>query len=143
MPVSVAFIKATTVRRNSQETSYADQSFHIALHMAAKTTPNSPDYGRRLLLTLIDETASTTPQRKFVSVQQSDPSKTAFEDITYDAFANAVNRCSSWLEDELRRMESSKAMAYVGPQDLLYPILVIAIKTSYRVRSSIEMLHIL
>ena len=102
--------------------------------MATDTTPAFADYGRRLLTNLIEEIASTTPQRIFVSVQGPDPSTTAFEDITYHAFANAINKCSWWLENKLRGSVCTRTVAYIGPQDLLYPILVIAcIKTGYKV----------
>ncbi|RAK99268.1 NRPS-like enzyme [Aspergillus ibericus CBS 121593] len=55
-----------------------------------------------------------------------------YRPITFKAFANAVNGIAWWLVEKLGRGDG-EILAYVGPNDLRYPALVLgAVKAGYR-----------
>lgn len=55
--------------------------------------------------------------------------------ITYGDFANAINGLASWLQENLGPGQDFEALAYIGPNDLRYPALILAAaKAGYTVR---------
>lgn len=95
--------------------------------MAVSRKPlRKPDYGRRLLPTLIDERAHNNHARPYASIPVSNDPKDGFRDISYKQFANAINRCATWLMDELGYSTDHETLLYIGPQDMRYQILCIA-----------------
>ncbi|KAI1213865.1 uncharacterized protein F4807DRAFT_203056 [Annulohypoxylon truncatum] len=93
----------------------------------------APILGERLLPSLVDEIASSDPHRVLYSVARTKNPEDGFEDIDVKSFACAVD-CFSWYIDEhLGRGQGFPTLAYIGPQDLLYAISVLAsIKTGYK-----------
>lgn len=49
-----------------------------------------------------------------------------YEDISYGTFAKAVNGCSWWMEEQLRTGGCSQTIAYLGPLDVRYLIVLLA-----------------
>lgn len=93
-----------------------------------------PDYGRRLLPVLVDEISRDDPERVFVSIARSSMPEDGFKDITYRSFANAINKAAWWLEENLGRSQNFEVLAYAGPSDVRYPIIVYAaVKVGYKV----------
>ena len=94
-------------------------------------------YGKRLVVSLIDQYSKEAPERVWASVPQdeSDLAK-GFKDITYRRLANAVNHASWWLDRALGKSNGSfETFAYAGPKDLRYPILAVAaVKVGRQVR---------
>ncbi|KAI0008847.1 hypothetical protein F4779DRAFT_418501 [Xylariaceae sp. FL0662B] len=91
--------------------------------------------GRRLLPTLVEEIAQSDPHRVLYSVANTrDPSE-GFRDISARDFSRAVDRCSWYIENNLgRAQENFPTLTYMGPQDVVYAILVLAaVKTGYKV----------
>jgi len=97
----------------------------------------------RLIPHIIDERARSIPDRTaFRSPRSSDP-KDGWESVTWAQFANAVNHTARWLTDKLgdggggggsaRKEGEFPTIAYIGPNDARYPILVIAaVKAGYK-----------
>ncbi|KAF4981578.1 hypothetical protein FZEAL_2644 [Fusarium zealandicum] len=96
--------------------------------------PTKPDnIGKRLLPSLVDEIAATDPDRVFYSVLKTDNPEDGFQDINAKVFSQAVDRCSWHIEKHLGRGQNFPTLAYLGPQDAVYAILVLAsIKTGYK-----------
>jgi acyl-CoA synthetase (AMP-forming)/AMP-acid ligase II len=91
-------------------------------------------YGRRLVPVLIDEIAQQTPKRVFCSIPKSSNLRDGFLDITFQDFARATNRTAGWLEENFGRSYSFETLAYIGPSDLRYLIMVLAAsKVGYKV----------
>ena len=91
--------------------------------------------GRRLLPTLIDERALSSSDDTFVAIPRSVDLKDGYRDISYGAFSTAVNQCAWWLERSLGIGKEHDTVGYIGPSDLLYPIIALAaVKTGYKVR---------
>ncbi|UKZ61257.1 putative NRPS-like protein biosynthetic cluster [Trichoderma atroviride] len=86
----------------------------------------TPEYGRRLIPNVIDERAESDPTKAFASIPRSKDLADGFVDITYALVANAINRASWWLSHSMGNTETSEVFAYFGPNDLRYPILLVA-----------------
>ncbi|EHK42461.1 hypothetical protein TRIATDRAFT_224197 [Trichoderma atroviride IMI 206040] len=86
----------------------------------------TPEYGRRLIPNVIDERAESDPTKAFASIPRSKDLADGFVDITYALVANAINRASWWLSHSMGNTETSEVFAYLGPNDLRYPILLVA-----------------
>ncbi|KAI1073845.1 hypothetical protein F5B20DRAFT_478457 [Whalleya microplaca] len=97
----------------------------------AQTPP--ANVGERLLPSLVDEIAHSDPCRIFYSVAKTNDPSDGFLDITAKTFAQAVDRCSWYIEKNLGRGQGFPTLTYLGPQDVVYGILVLAcIKTGYK-----------
>lgn len=93
----------------------------------------APAFGERLLPSVVDELAQSTPERVLYSLAKTKNPADGFEDITALNFAKAVDCLSWYIEENLGRGHSFPTLTYMGPQDLLYGILVLAsIKTGYK-----------
>ncbi|KAI9709679.1 MAG: hypothetical protein M1828_002378 [Chrysothrix sp. TS-e1954] len=60
-------------------------------------------YGLRHLPVLIDQRARDTPNRTLISLAKTADVRDGFDDISYNRFAQAVDRCSYWLEEQVGR----------------------------------------
>jgi acyl-CoA synthetase (AMP-forming)/AMP-acid ligase II len=101
---------------------------------AGAEQPNyvSPPFGFRLLPHVIDERANTNHERPFASVPKSLKIEDGFEDISYRALSNAINRCAHWLVQTMGRPPGTEVVAYIAAPDLRYQILAIAaVKVGY------------
>ncbi|KAF2999575.1 putative secondary metabolism biosynthetic enzyme [Neopestalotiopsis sp. 37M] len=91
--------------------------------------------GRQLLPTLVEEIAQSDPDRVLYSVAKARDPADGFRDITAKEFSRAVDRCSWYIEHNLGKpLKNFPTLAYMGPQDVVYAILVLAsVKTGYKV----------
>lgn len=97
--------------------------------------PGSSEYGRRLLPVELDRIAKRDPGRPFCA-QPRDPTDLAlgFEDISYQRFANAVNRTAHWLQKELGKPTAFETVAYLAVPDLRNVLLTFAVsKVGFKV----------
>ncbi|KAL3444616.1 acetyl-CoA synthetase-like protein [Aspergillus insuetus] len=81
---------------------------------------------------IVDHYAAVKPDSIYAEYPVS---PTSYEDgyrpITFKAFANAINGIAHWLVDQLGP-GNSEILAYMGPNDLRYPALVLgAVKAGY------------
>ncbi|KAI0840505.1 hypothetical protein F5Y06DRAFT_294493 [Hypoxylon sp. FL0890] len=93
------------------------------------------DFGRRLIPNVIDEIAEKDPQRECFSVPRSSNPQDGWEMITFKAYANAINYiCHVIIEKCGKPLDGSfPTLAYIGPNDAGYVILLVAgIKTGYK-----------
>lgn len=90
---------------------------------------NSPNsiFGERLLAPLVDELATTDPSRILYSFAKTPNPADGFRDVDASTFARAVNRCAWYMEENLGRPTTSfPTLLYMGPQDLVYAVLIMA-----------------
>ena len=86
----------------------------------------SANCGERLLPAVVDEIATTDPERVFASIPRTSKIVDGFSDINYRAYARAVNSCAWWLKKELGEQSEPDVLLYLGPPDLRYLIIVTA-----------------
>ncbi|KAK6082253.1 Iterative polyketide synthase CazM 8 [Seiridium cupressi] len=88
---------------------------------------------QRLLPSLVDEIAVNDPERIFYSISKTRDPKDGFLDLTAKTFAGAVDRVAWYLEENLGRGQDFPTLTYLGPQDVIYAVLVLAtIKAGYK-----------
>ncbi|KAK6002886.1 hypothetical protein QM012_001636 [Aureobasidium pullulans] len=106
----------------------APPSTSTEVNDAASMTRETPEYGTRLLPSLIDEIATTTPDRVYASVPRDDADMSkGFKNVTYAEFARAIDTLSWWLDDTLGKADGTfPTFAYYGQRDLGYAIVVVA-----------------
>lgn len=98
--------------------------------------PNPPrEYCKKLLPVAIDEIASKEPQRPWASLPVDDWDLTqGFEDVTFEALANAINKLAHAIEAAFGRSSTFETFAYLGVPDVRYHLVQMAsIKTGYKV----------
>jgi hypothetical protein len=106
------------------------------------STDSSTDFGRRLIPRIIDERAEEHPESRVYLIPRTANLEDGFDNITWLQLANAINRVSWWIEDNLGRSGTFETIAYFGPTDIGYAIIAVAAqKTGYKVVPSYIKLH--
>lgn len=100
-----------------------------------------PNVGARLIPTVIDEKAASSPGAVWCSLPYDDCDLAkGYEDITYATFANAINRLSWFIHENFGRSEDFATIAYMGTPDIRYHFMQMAVvKTGYQVLFSSHM----
>lgn len=88
-----------------------------------------------LVPNIVDQRASDEPDMLYAEYPVSTLSyDEGYCRITYRDFANAVNGISWWLHGVLGPGQDFEALAYIGPNDMRYPTLILgAAKAGYMV----------
>ncbi|KEQ93409.1 hypothetical protein AUEXF2481DRAFT_6919 [Aureobasidium subglaciale EXF-2481] len=91
-------------------------------------TRETPAFGTRLLPTLIDDIATTAPDRVYASIPKDDADLSrGFGNVTYAEFAQAIDSLAWWLDEVLGKADGTfPTFAYFGPRDLGYTMVVVA-----------------
>ncbi|CAK7211993.1 putative NRPS-like protein biosynthetic cluster [Sporothrix eucalyptigena] len=100
----------------------------------AAAAVKTPDYGRRLLPTVIDNAAVTDPDYNVYSITKSDDPVDGFHRISNARYANAVNRVAWLIEEGFGKPvpDTFPSIGYIGPNDLRYAMLTVAaVKVGY------------
>ena len=95
----------------------------------------TPDYGRRLLVNIVDERAQAKPDREWVSIPRSSDPKDGWTKVTYKQAANAVNRVGHKLASStgVPAKGDFPTIAYIGPSDVRYIVFALgAVKAGYK-----------
>ena len=97
--------------------------------------PLSAPFTGDLLPHLVDKRAVLTPDTLYseypVSALTYDE---GYRKITYNDFANAINGVARWLVETLGSGKDFETLAYIGPNDIRYPALLLgAVKAGYKV----------
>ncbi|KAK8000394.1 nonribosomal peptide synthetase [Apiospora arundinis] len=101
----------------------------------ARTTAKSPN-GKRLIPHIIDDLARREPLREWAQVPISSDPKDGWRTITFQAYANAINRCCRMLVEHAGEAPRGRfpTIAYIGPNDARYMVIIIAaIKTGHKI----------
>ncbi|KAI9874071.1 MAG: hypothetical protein M1830_010225, partial [Pleopsidium flavum] len=100
--------------------------------MAANTAP--PTQPKRLLNHVVDDMARESSEELYAELPLSPTSFNAgFRQVTYRAFANAINGMAWWLHRTLGPGKNFETLLYLGPNDLRHNILLLgAVKSGYK-----------
>lgn len=101
---------------------------------------NVGSWKNELVPSIVDNLANVTPHALYAEYPISTLSyEEGYRRITYGDLANAVNGVALWLLETLGAGEESEPLAYIGPNDLRYPALILgAAKAGYAVRQAIN-----
>lgn len=93
----------------------------------------APQYGSRLLPTVVDDTAKTDPDLPYAYVPTSANVKDGFKAITFHDIASSTNYIAAWIHQTLGPSSSFETLAYIGPGDLRYAVVFLAaVKCGYK-----------
>lgn len=115
--------------------------------MAHRQFPETPDMaqslkpGKQLLNHMVDDLARLTPSAVWVEMPISTTSyEHGFRKITYRMLANAVNGVAWWMRRTLGPGHDFETLAYFGPWDIRYVLLLLgAVKAGYKVSIRLEL----
>ncbi|RFU75191.1 nrps-like enzyme [Trichoderma arundinaceum] len=89
-----------------------------------------PQYGRRLLVNVVDGYAAHESERTFIYQPNSSNPKDGFRPITFGEVSNAVNYLAHELLQQAQKNiypnDSFPTIAYIGPSDIRYAIIMLA-----------------
>ncbi|MCJ1280878.1 hypothetical protein MMC26_000195 [Xylographa opegraphella] len=74
-----------------------------------------PDYGHRLIPTLVDELAENSPDYIFALIPRSAQFSDGMRGVTVRTFARAVNRAASWIESIIGKGSAFETMLTLVP----------------------------
>ncbi|CAK46842.1 hypothetical protein CBS115989_1281 [Aspergillus niger] len=83
--------------------------------------------GHRLLPDILDYYAHDEPDRVFAAIPKTKSVTDGFKDISVKKMATAVDHMAWWLERAFDGVSRKTTLAYIGPPDLRYPILLLAL----------------
>ena len=94
---------------------------------------------KQLLNHIVDGMAKARPLVVWAEIPRSITSyELGFRKITYRSLANAINGVAWWLHRSLGPSKDFETLAYFGPWDVRYIILLLgAVKVGYKVRSNL------
>ncbi len=85
---------------------------------------------------ILEQRATTEPDGVFAKVPISTTYAEGFRSVTYLELLSAVNRVAWLLEEQFGKSQNFPTIAYLGPGDLRYSIVVLAgIKSGYKVNT--------
>ncbi|KAF1965986.1 acetyl-CoA synthetase-like protein [Bimuria novae-zelandiae CBS 107.79] len=91
-------------------------------------------YGKRLMPVMIDEISAKEPNRICFSFPRSIDLRAGFHDMTFQTFANSINKTARFIEREIGRSSMFETVMYIGHPDVRYFIVLLAlIKTGHKV----------
>lgn len=95
----------------------------------------APQYGSRLLPTVVDETAKIQPGLPYACVPVSTNVKDGFKVVNFHDIATATNHIVAWIHQKLGPSTSFETLAYTGTGNLRYVVVFLAaVKCGYKVR---------
>ncbi len=93
----------------------------------------TPAYGRRLVPQVLDELATTNPERVYAAIPETTDVKNGYRDVTVADLARCVDFMARWIEEKFGRSNSFETLTYIGLSDLKgIAALLAAIKTGYK-----------
>lgn len=95
--------------------------------MAVKPYTMDAQPGRRTFPAEIDRQAKATPNKVFSSIPRSSDLSKGYQDVTMLDFAKAIDRTCEYLEPLIGYSANFDTVAYYGPPDLRYIIIIIAL----------------
>ena len=93
---------------------------------------------KQLLNNIVDGLAKTRPSAPYAEIPVSlDKYNAGYRGVSYSDLANAVNGVAWWLSEKLGAPGNDQTLAYIGPNDLGYVVMILgAVKAGYKVSTT-------
>lgn len=99
--------------------------------------PHPKGFAPKLLIHAIEEKAEWEPNHTFMRYPKPDWETRGYDTMSWTQYANAINKLAYWLDENLGPATEIHTIAYLGPSDPRYAIIIpAAIKTGRTVRCS-------
>ncbi|KAH8432734.1 putative NRPS-like enzyme [Aspergillus melleus] len=93
----------------------------------------SQEAGKRLLVNIVDDLASSCPTQRLGVVPKGSDPKDGFQHVTAKDLADSVNAMSWWIEKQIGKGNGDETVAYMGSNDIRYLLFILAShKTGYK-----------
>lgn len=93
----------------------------------------------QIIVHAIEEKAQWTPNNMYMRYAPGDWKACGYKTITWKQYANAIDKMAFWFDEQLGKAVDRETMAYFGPNDPRYAILIPAIVKNGR-KVSVELL---
>lgn len=88
----------------------------------------------RLLAKVVDDVASSDPDRVFAVIPNGHELSDGFLDLTMKGLSHGVNFLCAWIESTIGKAQTRETLAYIGGSDIRYVMFLLACqKTGYQV----------
>lgn len=81
------------------------------------TTGDLPAYGKRLIPQILDDLATSDPDRIIYSFAKSSDLSHGFQEISARTLAKAVNKTAWWLKSQVEESTEIQRVGYIGPRE--------------------------
>lgn len=86
--------------------------------------------GQRLLATVVDNLATSSPTKELGVIPMDD----GFKTVSASELSDAVNAMAWWIEEHVGKVDQPETIAFMGATDIRYLVFVLAChKTGYKV----------
>lgn len=79
---------------------------------------NSIEYGKRLIPQILDDLASTEPDRILYSIAKSSDISQGFQQVSARNFARAVDKTAWLLRKQIGESKTLQSVGYIGPRKI-------------------------
>jgi hypothetical protein len=94
---------------------------------------NTEQYGYRLMVSVVDETATTNPKEVFASIPKSTDLCDGWRDISTAELAHAINFTTWLIVETIGASKNFETLAYLGISDIRYAAFCLAaVKAGYK-----------
>lgn len=94
-------------------------------------------YGLKTIVKWLDDKAAWTPHHTYLRYPGPDWETQGYSTITWRQYRDAANRIAHWLDEKLGPDSGNDTIAYMGPNDVRYGLLLPAVvKTGRKVSKS-------
>jgi long-subunit acyl-CoA synthetase (AMP-forming) len=108
----------------------------------ASATENGGEYPQgQLMVHAIEEKARWIPNNIYMRYALEDWEQNGYQTITWKQYAKAIDKMAFWFDEQLGKAVDRDTVAYFGPNDPRYAILVPAIIKNGR-KVSVELLDV-
>jgi acyl-CoA synthetase (AMP-forming)/AMP-acid ligase II len=92
--------------------------------MGSMPEPAFPIIEGKLLVTAIEEKAQWSPHHTWLRYAPVNWEKDGYNTITWQQYAKAIDKVAYWLDEQLGKATELDTVAYFGPNDPRYSILI-------------------
>ncbi|KAI0435840.1 hypothetical protein F4803DRAFT_573631 [Xylaria telfairii] len=97
------------------------------------TTAQRPNYGRRLMPVVLDESAKSDPGRLYAAIPKSRDVADGFRDVTTAEMSRCVNFMAHWIEQRFPLRSGFETISFIGIPDLRGAVVFLAaVKCGYK-----------
>ena len=95
------------------------------MNVTPETKPEVP--GGQLLVHTIEDKARWFPDNMYMRYAPRDWVQNGYQTITWKQYANAIDKVAFWLSEQLGKATDRDTVAYSGPNDPRYAVLLPAV----------------
>jgi len=97
---------------------FSCDTIELFLAIVTAAMANSIEYGKRLIPQILDDLASTEPDRILYSIAKSSDISQGFQQVSARNFARAVDKTAWLLRKQIGESKTLQSVGYIGPRKI-------------------------